>query len=108
MPSSKPRLRATKPRSMELPSTADTATSDSTMRLKYSAGPKAKAASTTSGAKKVRASVPMVPATKLPMAAVASACPARPRRAILLPSSAVTTAADSPGVLSKMEVVEPP
>jgi len=85
-----------------------TATSDSIIRLKYSAGPKASAASTTQGAKKVRASVPMVPATKLPMAAVARAWPARPRRAILLPSSAVITAPDSPGVLSRMDVVEPP
>ena len=96
------------PRNTELPSTAETATNDRIIRLKYSAGPKASAASTTSGAKNVRATVPMVPATKLPMAAVASAGPARPRRAILLPSSAVTTEADSPGVLSRMEVVEPP
>ena len=96
------------PRSTELPSTAETATSDRIIRLKYSAGPKANAASTTQGATKVRARVPMVPATKLPMAAVARAGPARPRRAILLPSSAVTTEDDSPGVLSRMDVVEPP
>ena len=53
-------------------------------------------------------SVPMVPATNEPMAAVASAAPARPPRAILLPSSAVTMVALSPGVLSRIEVVEPP
>ena len=52
--------------------------------------------------------VPMVPATNEPIAAVASAAPARPRRAILFPSSAVTMVAVSPGVLSRMEVVEPP
>ena len=57
---------------------------------------------------KVRATVPMVPATKLPRAAVARAGPARPARAILFPSSAVTTAADSPGVFSRIEVVDPP
>jgi hypothetical protein len=42
------------------------------------------------------------------MAEVASAAPARPERAILLPSSAVTIEALSPGVLSRIEVVEPP
>ena len=42
------------------------------------------------------------------MAAVAKAAPARPLLAILLPSMAVTMVAVSPGVLSKIEVVEPP
>ena len=41
-------------------------------------------------------------------AAVAKAGPARPRFAIWLPSIAVTMVADSPGVLSKIDVVEPP
>jgi hypothetical protein len=52
--------------------------------------------------------VPSVPAMKLPMAAVANAAPARPRRAIWWPSSAVTMVALSPGVFSRIEVVEPP
>ncbi|MNW20528.1 hypothetical protein D3C71_2209640 [compost metagenome] len=52
--------------------------------------------------------VAIVPATKEPMAAVASAAPARPLLAILLPSMAVTMLAVSPGVFSKMDVVEPP
>lgn len=43
-----------------------------------------------------------------PMAAVASAAAPRPILAILLPSIAVTIDADSPGVLSRMLVVEPP
>ena len=107
-PKSRPRASAIRPRKTERPSTADTATSASTINAAYSAGPKASAASTTSGAKNVKASVPIVPATKLPMAAVASAGPPRPLRAILLPSSAVTSVADSPGVLSKIEVVDPP
>ena len=50
----------------------------------------------------------MVPATKEPIAAVANAAPARPLLAILLPSMAVTMLAVSPGVLSRIEVVEPP
>ena len=50
----------------------------------------------------------MVPATKDPMAAVANAWAARPALAILLPSIAVTTEEDSPGVLSRIEVIVPP
>jgi hypothetical protein len=50
----------------------------------------------------------MVPATKEPIAAVASAAPPRPERAMRLPSSAVTMVALSPGVLSRIEVVDPP
>ena len=49
-----------------------------------------------------------MPAMKEPIAAVASACAARPARAIRLPSRAVITDADSPGVLSRIAVVEPP
>ena len=56
----------------------------------------------------VTTTVAMVPATNEPMAAVASAAPARPLLAILLPSMAVTMLAVSPGVLSRIEVVEPP
>ena len=54
------------------------------------------------------AAVPIVPATNEPIAAVASAWAARPALAILLPSIAVTTEEDSPGVLSRIEVVDPP
>ena len=53
-------------------------------------------------------SVPTVPATKLPIAAVASAGPARPLRAIFAPSSEVMMDPDSPGVFSRIEVVLPP
>ena len=52
--------------------------------------------------------MPIVPATKEPIAAVASAGPPRPRLAISKPSMAVATDADSPGVLSRIDVVEPP
>ena len=50
----------------------------------------------------------MVPATNEPIAAVASACAPRPFLAISWPSIAVTIEPDSPGVLSRIEVVEPP
>ena len=52
--------------------------------------------------------VAIVPATNEPMAQVASAGPARPFFAIKFPSSAVAMEADSPGVLSRIVVVEPP
>ena len=52
--------------------------------------------------------VASVPATKDPIAEVANAAPARPWRAILKPSMAVTMVPVSPGVFSRMDVVEPP
>ena len=60
------------------------------------------------GASTASRNVAMVPATNDPMAAVARAWAARPDLAILLPSTAVTTDALSPGVLSRIDVVEPP
>ena len=83
-------------------------TSASTMIAKYDGAPISTATSASAGAKKTTSSVPMVPATKEPIAAVASACAARPALAILLPSMAVITDADSPGVFSRIEVVDPP
>ena len=80
----------------------------STIRAKYSAGPNSKASLTSWGATKLNASVAIVPATNEPIAAVASAWAPRPLRAIMLPSIAVTIEPDSPGVLSRIEVVEPP
>ena len=50
----------------------------------------------------------IVPAMNEPMAAVARAAAPRPSFAILLPSIAVTMEADSPGVFSRMLVVDPP
>lgn len=50
----------------------------------------------------------MVPAMKEPIAAVASAAAPRPRLAMRLPSIAVMTEALSPGVFSRIDVVEPP
>ena len=48
------------------------------------------------------------PAMNEPMAAMPSATPARPCLAIWWPSSVVTTAVASPGMLTRMAVVEPP
>ena len=104
----RPTNKAAKPRTVLCPSTALTVVSASSIRQKYSGGPRRTAYSATTGANSVTMSVAIVPATKEPIAAVASAAPARPLLAILLPSMAVTMLAVSPGVLSKMDVVEPP
>ena len=60
------------------------------------------------GEKKVNATREIVPAINEPIAAIPSADPARPCLAIACPSKAVTTDAASPGILTKMEVVDPP
>lgn len=91
-----------------MPSTTETEVKARTASAKYSAGPKTKAISEMVGAATVRSAVPIVPATKEPMAAVASAAAPRPFFAILFPSSAVIIEPDSPGVLIRIEVVEPP
>ncbi len=80
----------------------------STMSEKYSAGPNLKATSASGGAKAAISMVATVPAKNEPMAASASAAPARPLRAIWWPSSTVTTADVSPGRLTRMAVVDPP
>ena len=96
------------PRMRLEPSTVLTATKAKTIIAKYEGAPSPIAIATTNGATKTSAPVASVPATNEPMAAVASAWAPRPALAILLPSSAVTTEEDSPGVLSRMEVVDPP
>ena len=63
---------------------------------------------TMNGAVATSSAVPIAPATNEPNAAVASAWAALPALAILLPSMAVTTDELSPGVLSRIDVVEPP
>jgi len=107
-PMASPRKRLVIPRSVDSPSTAETVVNASTISAKYSGGPNLSPSSTTSGERNVRPTVAMVPATNEPIAEVASAGPARPRLAIWLPSIAVTMVALSPGVLSRIEVVEPP
>ena len=51
---------------------------------------------------------PNVPAINEPTAAMQSAAPARPFFAMALPSMQVITEAASPGMRSRIDVVEPP
>ena len=107
-PSRSPNRRLAAPCSHDSPSMAVTATNATIASEKYSAGPKRSAISSMSGALTVSAAVARVPATNEPMAAVASAAPARPARAIAWPSSAVITDALSPGAFNRIAVVDPP
>ena len=107
-PTARPISSAVMPRNVLLPSTALTVVKASTISMKYSGGPSLTAKSATTGANSVTITVAIVPATNEPIAAVASAAPARPLLAILLPSMAVTMVAVSPGVFSRIDVVEPP
>ncbi len=107
-PMARPSSRLVTPRTSDDPSSADTVVKASTMSAKYSAGPKSSASLTKRGARKVSSNVPMVPATNDPIAAVARAAAPRPRRAMTLPSTAVMIEPDSPGVFSRIDVVELP
>ena len=107
-PTAKPKNKAVIPRKALLPSTALTVQNASIISMKYSGGPSLTACSAIKGDANVTTTVAIVPATNEPMADVARAAPARPFLAILLPSMAVTIEPDSPGVLSKIDVVLPP
>src|SRR5688572_17500368 len=108
MPMNNPTNSAAKPRSADEPSSAEIVVNASSINANFSAGPNCNPHSATTGANSVTTIVAIVPATNEPSAAVASAAPARPRFAIMLPSSVVAIDADSPGELSRIDVVEPP
>jgi hypothetical protein len=80
----------------------------SSKRPKISGGPKDSATFVSGGASSMMPSTLAVPAMNDPNAAMPSAGPARPCRAIWYPSRHVTTEAASPGRLTRMEVVDPP
>ena len=104
----RPMASEVRPRIGESPKAAETVTKARMISANFSGSPKEIAILAISGATKARPAVAIVPATKDPIAAVAKAGPPRPARAILLPSSAVMIEALSPGVLSRIEVVDPP
>ena len=80
----------------------------STISEKYSAGPNLSASSDSGMETAAMNTVATHPAKKEARAAVANAAPASPWRAIWWPSRQVTADDVSPGMLIKMEVVEPP
>ena len=82
--------------------------SASTMRPNIAGGPTASISSASGGAKSMSPMTLTVPPNQLPSAEMTRAGPARPRFAISCPSMQVMTEAASPGILTRMEVVEPP
>ena len=107
-PMNRPMKRLAKPRSADEPSSAAIVVNASMISANFSAGPNESPHSAIGGASRVTSTVAIDPATNEPIAAVASAGPARPRFAIALPSSEVAIDADSPGLLSRIDVVDPP
>jgi hypothetical protein len=78
------------------------------IREKYSGGPNFRAAWARGKTKKIRTTRLKDPPIKDPKADIPKAGPARPFFAIWYPSRQVTTEDGSPGILTRMEVVEPP
>ena len=108
VPRARPISAAATPFAGDGPPRPASAASASTIRAAYSAGPKVSATSTSAGAAVISMAVAKVPATNDPMAAVASAAPARPRRVMRYPSRAVITLDASPGIRTRIDVVDPP
>ncbi len=79
-----------------------------TISEKYSAGPNCRAMAASGGAANAISRVDTQPAKNEPMAAMPRAGPARPCRAIWWPSMVVTTEDASPGMFTRIAVVEPP
>ena len=80
----------------------------STISEKYSAGPNSNARLVSGAPSAATRTVATQPAKNEPIAAMARAGPARPCLAISWPSRQVTTDDDSPGMLTRIDVVEPP
>jgi hypothetical protein len=78
------------------------------VRAKYSGGPNLRAKLAMGTVKNITPKSASVPAIKEPIAEIPRAGPARPLRAILYPSIHVTTDVASPGILTNIEVVDPP
>ncbi len=83
-------------------------TRPSVISEKYSAGPNCSANFVSGAPSSAISTVATQPAKNEPIAAMASAGPARPCLAIWWPSSVVTTEPASPGILTRIDVVEPP
>ena len=107
-PSSRPRITIATALITEPCASTTAATRPRTISEKYSDGPNFSAISASGGANIATISVATQPAKNEPMAAVASATPARPCRAIWYPSRQVTTDEDSPGRFTRIAEVEPP
>jgi hypothetical protein len=108
LPSSSPTRTIVTALSTEPRASTTEPTSPRVISAKYSGARKRCAAAASGSETTAISSVETQPAKNEPIAATASAGPARPCRAIAWPSRQVTTAEDSPGRLTRIAVVEPP
>ena len=92
----------------ESDTTEDVATKAKRASAKYSAGPKIVDSAARPGARKTTRAEEIMPPVKAPIAAVASACGARPDLAILCPSNVEAIADPWPGVFMRIAIVESP
>ena len=106
--SNSPRIAAISPRTSERLASPVTSDSPTSRSAKDSGGPNESASLVSGKARSTSPMVATVPPTKEPIAAIASAGPARPRFAISYPSMQVTAEAASPGVLINTDVMVPP
>ena len=108
MPSRRPRMIIAIAFSSDPCASTTAPISPSTISEKYSAGPNFSASSDSGIATDATMIVATVPAKNEARAETVSAAPACPFRAIWWPSRQVTTDDDSPGMLIRIDVVEPP
>ncbi len=108
VPNSRPRAPIMKAFSLDPEPRKLTRINPQRMRDTYSGEANFRAKLAKGGARKSRPKRLIVPAMKEAMAAMPRAGPALPLRAIWYPSRQVTTLAASPGMLMRMEVVDPP
>ncbi len=108
MPSSRPRMIIAIALSSEPCARTTAPISPNTISEKYSAGPNLSASSDSGTETAAMKTVATHPAKKEARAAVASAAPASPLSAIWWPSRQVTADDVSPGMLMRIDVVEPP
>src|SRR5699024_9451626 len=94
----RPSTSDARPLSTESETTDDVATNAKSASAKYSAGPKTADSAASAGARNTTSSDETMPPVNAPIAAVASACGARPDRAILWPSNVEAIADPWPGV----------
>jgi hypothetical protein len=80
----------------------------SRITAKNSGAPNLNPKSAMGPAKTISPMIPSVPAINDPKAAIPKAAPALPSLAIWYPSRQVTTVAASPGMFTKIDVIDPP
>ena len=107
-PSSRPSSTIATALMIEPCASTTAAISPTTISEKYSGAPNDWPTVASGGENSAIIKVATVPAKNEPSAATVSAAPARPLRAIWWPSMQVTTDEVSPGMFTRMAVVEPP